>query len=310
MLPGVGGLLVVVLLSIGRPTDGRIVWIPGPLAPGLAQRLDGQLSDLSWTIERGPSSAGPFDAPDRADAIVWFARSPRGGLTVRLGLPDRRRWRRDIVDLSPAATYEAAALVLRSALLAIEEGAAPAWPDEPTPPPPPGWGWSIAARTELNGIATTPGLQANAFRRWSALSLGLQAAGRLPYTVDADAAELRVERYDLTLVGGLDTRLDAWAIGGRFAAGAAVWRRRTVRGSETTEAAGASMLVSPLTTFGVRVGRRVANGWSLDLGLGADILWQAPQWTVDDGTVVDRPWGIQPWITLGLTADPIFDGRR
>ena len=301
---------MVALLSIGRPTDARIVWIPGPMAPGLAQRLEGQLSDLAWSIERGPSTASPEDAPARADAIVWFARPPGGGLTVRLSLPDRRRWRRDIRDLSPAATYEAAALVLRSALLAIEEGAAPTWPDEPNPPPVPGWGWSVAARSQLNGIAPTAGLQARVFRRWSALSLGLHANASLPYTTDTETAELRIERYDLALAGGWDARIDAWVVGGRAAAGAVLWRRTTEQTAENVEASSARGLVSPVTSLALRVGRQVADGWALDLRAGVDVLWRPPRWTTDDGTLVDEPWGIQPWITLGLTADPIFDVGR
>ena len=299
------GLGLMALLLIAQPTS-KTVWLPGEVDPALSARLGGQLSDLQWRVARGPTDAGPNEAPEHAAAVVWFERL-RPGLRVRLGLPDGRRWRRDINDLGPAATYEAAALVLRSALVALDEGAAPAWQPEPRAEPPARFGWSLAGRTDVTGVATTGGLHLEGFRRWRSLSIGLSAATRWPFQVQETGTTLAVGRHDAVLRGGWDGRVGVrWTIGARLGGGTALWHRRTERTDADLAAAGSRWLVSALATAAVRGALRIGDGWSLHIEAGVDALPGAPQWRLSSGERVAQPWSVQPWIALGLGADPIF----
>ena len=322
-----GSLCLLSLLTLISATGDRVLWIPGLVDNGVLARLDGQLSDLRWRLHRGSISDGPADAPATANAVVWFERV-RHGVRLRLALPDGRRWRRDIDDLGPAATQEAAALVVRSALLAIEEGIAPDWTDEASAPPPTvveaqaprapvaprlrwraqGWGWWIAGRTDANGITIVPGLEASVFHRWDSLSLGLAGSARWPYEATSSAADLRIERYDLSLRGAWDHRwAPAWAFGTVVGVGATVWRRTTERTESTLEPEPARWLASASSGLSVRTSARIARGWALRLWAGVDAVWAAPDWTLGDGTTIATPWTIQPAIGLGISADPMFD---
>lgn len=307
-------IVVFTLLTVTSTVPAPTVWILGPVDSALVERVRGQLSDLEWRIAQGPVApvVKPATEIGSTRAIVSFEVLPDDGLWVRLSVPDGRRWRREVRGLGRAANYEAAALVLRSALLAIEEGAAPSWSaeDQVEPGPlaaPPPWGWTVAGRTQVTGVAPAGGLQLEGFRRWSAWTLALRGNARWPYLTETDGGELRIGQHDLRLAAGYDFRLaPGWSLGPRVGAGAVLWHRQTRATSDTIAGTPLRYTVGGVASAGLRLKTRFAPGWIVMFSAGADGLFGAPRWALADGTRLAEPWAVQPWLALGLGGDPMF----
>ncbi|MEL7239578.1 MAG: hypothetical protein AAGK78_12020, partial [Planctomycetota bacterium] len=246
----------------------------------------------------------------------------RGDFRLRLQTSDGRRWRRDVNGLGLAANREAAALILRSALMAIDEGIAPDWTEETSPPAVTatpekrsgkstlGWGWFVGGRTEANGYAVPAALTLEAFHRWNRWSLAFNGQGRWPMKVDGDGVDLTIQRYDAAVVGGFEVhRASAWSIGLRAGGGPTLWHRRSETAPQL-EPVPAKWLAGGRVTAGIRWGIRLAPGWGLVVEGGADALFGAPRWTLADGTTIDESSAIQPWAGALFGMDPIFAADR
>ncbi len=311
-----GAVAVVVLFTLGAPPSSSVVSVLGPVDAVLLDRLRGHLSDLRWTIQRGPRSRDAAGRAPTAAATVRFERLETGGLRMRLSLPDGRRWRRELRGLEGPAAYEAAGLILRSALLAIDEGSTPGWLPEPPGAPSTatgsttGWGWRAALRTEVNGVAPPLGLEVAAHRRWHHWSAGMSVSARWPLTVEESGTELSLGRYDGALYGGWSTRAGAWAFGARASAGAVLWHRTTTQAGPDAVARADAVQVGGVVTGAGWFARRLGGEWAITLEVGVDGLPGAPEWTLGDGTLVAAPLIVQPWLAVGVSADPQFRTER
>lgn len=255
---------------------------PGARDAALAERIRGQLSDLPVEIiesrERSKeetSLGAQIDAADRlgrlhkAGAVVWFTalppRAPNGGVLVLVAAPDGGRVLVRRVEATPAsddgtpstgeldsATLEAAALIVRTALRALAEGAVIGLERKdvaPTPPAPPlapsarppersatsalaarsHWALSVGWRMAFDGDGVQQGLTGRAGYAVSRLSLGIVATQSMGVDFTDSYATFHVARHTvgafvgLAAIVGREIELD---LGGT--AGAVLFDRSTL----------------------------------------------------------------------------------
>jgi len=299
-----GQVLVLAALSCpGRASADDLVvalWLrPGAQDPRLAQRVRGQVSDLPVRLVEAqePGADTSFgeqlaaaDALARrqgARAVVWFAlldpRAPRSGLLVIVAeAAEGRVLVRRVEPEAPSAagapadldsaTLEAAALIVRTALRGLAEGAvigldraaiapappAPALPaPAPAPPAPPprppaqqplpapaaegSWIAAVGWHTAYDGQALQQGLAGqvgHAFGRWT---VGLSVATSLGVELVDPRATLHLARDAFGAFGEITAlRTEQVSLGVGLSAGAILFPRSTgmtAAGVEPTSAA-------------------------------------------------------------------------
>ncbi|MEM7677190.1 MAG: hypothetical protein AAF449_14400 [Myxococcota bacterium] len=316
-----GGLFIMALAAAASPPT--VLWMPQPDDSVVVQRIRGQLSDLSWRLEIAPRSARIEAMPSSASAAATASVNRHGDFTLRLRTAEGRQYRRDVAGLGQAANREAAALILRSALRAIDEGLAPDWTEEPSKKAPSvetsvavqgfadersGWGWYAGGRGEINGYAQpAAGLSLEIFRRWNRWTATLVGQGRWPMTVDSDRVALTIQRYDAAVVAGFDAyRQSTWSIGLRAGVGPTLWNRSSAGRAPDLAVSPDRWLIGARFTTGVRWAFHLADGWGVAVEGGIDALVGAPRWTLGDGTLLDQASPIQPCIGVLVGMDPTF----
>lgn len=286
-----------------------VLWVEADAPPGFTDRLRGQLSDLRWRVRVGAGAPlGPGEARADLDALD-------ADLSVRLSLADGRRFRRRLagMGLSPAG-LEAAAVAVRSALVAIDEGFAPDMVAEPDPLSP--WGFRVGARLETWGLDPVPGLEVGALVRLRAWALGLDVTARVPAQLEDGLTRLRVGRYEVVAGVRLDAPLTGvLAAGGGVGAGLVLWHRETTALTPEVAARPPGLIAGAVARAQLGVLLRLGRGVLLALSGGVDALVRAPQLTyrvVEPGgglrtEVLAEPWPVQPFATLGVRIDPLLE---
>jgi len=285
---------------------------------GLLDRIRGQTSDLDVAIEERTADALEPSLPlqlaaadglaptGASSAVVWFDRDPEAERAILVVLAVPRAGRvlvRRVEERDRSATLEAAALIVRSALQALAEGATigveratvappppeppPAPPPEPrrAPPPPPsrssGWLASIGWQTALDGESRF-GQQGLAGRfAWARapLEIGVAASVGVPVEIADRYARLAVWRRTIAATGALRLGRAPLELVLGASAGAAAFGRSTVAHDENVEPQPPSVvwtpLVAPEATLRL-LPRWLGGAVALSLALGADFVPGAP----------------------------------
>ncbi|HEY2900274.1 MAG TPA: hypothetical protein VGL59_06850, partial [Polyangia bacterium] len=281
------------------------------------------------------AAAEALAAREQADAVVWFSHGRCGhradatetdALIVQIAQPKTRSVLVRAVgrlscDRSTAggraaedsAAFEAAAIVVRAALVAVAAGGAigvvtpapapaPAAPSGPRPAVTVGWLWTLDGLTPhgQQGLQALLGFGGDRF----ALEMGLLAT--VPAQVTDDFATVSLSRAGLTMGGAVRQPLgDHFVVGGAVHAGAVVQMRTTtprMAGVSADPASRlASVVVSPEGRFGVIIPG--VRGLTIGVALAADYIPHIPVlgYTRDLMTVDQRrPWVVQPRASLNI----------
>ncbi len=352
----------------GAAADDFVVtlWLrPGARDAALAQRVRGQVSDLPLRlieIEEPGAEASMSQQLDVADAVaqkhgaravVWFAPlgrgAPRPGLLIVVAEAGRGRVLVRRVESEGAraaapgseldsATLENAALMVRTALRGLAEGAVigldrseiagaapapappPPHPPEPVPvpvkvpaPPPVSptargrWIAAVGWQAAYDGQALQNGFEGRVGYAFGAWAAGLLVAPSLGVDLVDSRATLHLERHVLGAFGQLlALHTTAVSLGAHLAAGAILFQRST-----SLPAPGVTPTASALNpTF--FAGLRAHAGWfprwiGGNVGVwtdaGADVVPNAPTlgYEVGGAFVPSRSlWRVQPGGTAGV----------
>lgn len=328
MRVGAAGLVLLVGLLGDRSAVAAmrvVVRVTDPVARSLTQRVRGQTSDLDVELVEAAdpplevrtadevATAAALSHRLEARVVVWFD-TGASGLTLFFSVPEEHRtllrtMEGDAAGAPSSATFEASALVVRSVLRALTQGASIgvtlARPlDEPVPPPvtlappePPlpaelpkpletpsrmlGWdfsaGWRgllVDAHTPLQGGDLRAGLSLGRAR------FGLQGALDLPAQTSDAYASFRVLRaegaaflaYALPASRPLDVSFG-------LLVGAVGVERETLSvaagGARTPPAWIGSPLVSPEVGLAYR-GLGSGLSWAVGLRAGLDVVFSPP----------------------------------
>lgn len=308
--------LCVVLGVAGLPNSAstRCVLVDRRSPPAFLSRVQGQLSDTSW---RGEGAAGHAQ---RCEPRSARARLTRNGDDFELVFeaPDGRRFRRVLTGLGVgAAALEAAALALRSALLALDAGETPEMalvePTSPVPPVNP-WGLRGAIRAEHGGLdGPTAGVDLGLFRRLGPVALDFGVTLRLPQTVEDDLTRSELMRYEWAVGVRADAPLgERWGLAGALQGGVALWRRSTRAASPRAQPlGGGGTRWGALVRAQVTAVFRLMEAVGLEASLGLDGLTPVPRYLYrgERAEVVAEPWPIQPWLSFGVRWDPTLFQR-
>ena len=290
----------------------------------LATRLIGQTNDLD--VDVVVSSVGPNLDPARlavaaraqakargAEVAVWFVGQDDGWL-VNVSRGERTFQRLVSVSsgaLSSSASIEAAAVVIRTALMGLSAGEDVLPETVPESPPTPlrfigELNWTAALDRDgsagHHGIEARLGLGLGAWR----FTFGLEE--HPPETIAVTQATLDLERqvaaFSVGYGAGFDSR---WWLGGSL--GAEVLRFPRVTTSVTAKLMGTAPKSS--WSFAVRpeldVGFRLIGALWVFFHLGADVLFAPPAFALQTvaGTrqTLSALWSLQPRASLGLAID-------
>jgi hypothetical protein len=288
------------------------------------------------------AGADALAAREKADAVIWFsyghcgrtgtpsvaAVTGAGGavdidrLVVHIGQPKTRSvlvravgrlaCGRGAAAAEDSAAFEAAAIVVRAALVAIAEGGsvgvvppslqAAARTAHLAPRLAVGWLWT------LDGLSPhgQQGLQANIGFGGGDYGIEMALLATVPAEVSDDFATLSLSRAALTL-GGVVHHLfgERWTASAALHAGAVLQMRTTTPRMPGVTAAPASRLASLMVAPEGRLAVAVPGmrGMTAGIGLAADYIPYIPviTYTISQTTTDRRrPWVVQPRASLSL----------
>ena len=291
------------------PVRTSTVWVE-PEAPALFTRaLRGQLVDTGWRAERAPDDeTGPVRCGLERRADDWVVHLRLRGRAYRRALEGLGRG---------AAAAEAAALVVRSALEAVDRGEAPVGmaPTPPAPgsgPGPPPWALRLGAGGRIEGWAIeTPGAGldlrlALARGGWSA---GLHLGGHRALSAGDDRARIRLRRLEAAAAlrrGWPLGTVELFLVG---LGGAAGWER-------STEGVGSGLVARPSrwvwgALVGLEAGLEVPVApWALALSAGVSTGGPIPAPVVDGDALPGGPDPVRVHLRLGFAYRAAFGDRR
>ncbi|MEM9490181.1 MAG: hypothetical protein AAGC55_13620 [Myxococcota bacterium] len=319
----------------------------------LLSRIEGQTIDLDVAVRTVELAAISADVPtqierarklarDRdSDVVVWFGHKSDGLIVFVLGAARDTILIRPITPPGPArdsvaraptsadsggdvrrrsALYEAAAVVIRSALRALAAGAAigvatevatarsaaqttVTTPARPLRPPP--WRWRVG----LGGAASADGASPihGGMTMWAGVEFGrwrgdIAMAGHPSVTLSDPLTTVELTRYAGWLTAAM-TVGDSLAV--ELSAGLLGFDRRTTATSgglsATADRATAALLVGPGMRYTRRLGRlRLEVAAAVDIVLGApDLGYQSAGQFVS----IRTQWPLQPRLTVGVSID-------
>lgn len=317
LVAAIGSFLMLLPVSSraeGRPEAAqkiKVLEVQKKTSASFLLRLQGQLSDLPWRVERSRD-----DDRRRSPAEARVRLDPAGpDLEVVLTAAGGRRYRRSLTGLGQgSAALEAAAIVVRSALVALAAGRKPAM----TADPPLAsedramFGLRGSLRAETWGLGPgTVGIDAGVFLRQGVFAWDLGATGRWPQGVEDGLTRSVLNRYELLAGLRFDEAIDGrwgWAAG--LHGGLALWHRRTEVFDD--EAVARSRLESWIagTVVRARFGgmQRISERIGVEFAIGLDVFPGAPNYRYEGERTdtVAEPWVLQPWLAVGIRWDPIF----
>ena len=274
---------------------------------------------LEKTLDAQIAAADALADQHDAAAVVWFEADKRR-ITVVVATPrERRVFVREIDAGGASANAEAAAQAARTALRALSLGGTigvslPEPEPDPVPVPVPVPDPSPRLRWHGGGgwqVAIDRGADAGAHAAWQRLGVSRGAWGAslelsLGPPLRKDTGEVTVELSRGAALAVVELRRGAFRFG--LGAGPVLYHRATVDvgpGLEPTDSQ---------AQFGVAVAPAIrwvlqprGAGWGLEVGIGLDAVFGAPELAVDQGGMVETLAEIatlQPRIGLGIVVGP------
>ncbi|QRK10494.1 hypothetical protein JQX13_10595 [Archangium violaceum] len=315
-----------------------------PEDEALEGRIRGQISDLPLVLKVDP---GPEPGPDAAEqwravvalaehhqarAVIWFSHTPRA-LVIHIAEPATRRMlvrrlqhQEPPTTLSRSATAETAALVVRSALKAldarlpvgepVEVALEPEVPPPPTPLPPPAplppqnreaspWTLAVGWQASLDGNSPRgqQGLQLGLGweRGWLRARVLLLAS--LPAHLTDEYTRVSLSRHAASVVvDASPLSTERFRLGAGLGVGVAGFLRSTESLAPAAEASPPRLTPTPYASPELSARWRTGPV-ALETSVAVDVLAGVPTLTYQRAQSVvvrNRLWGVQPRLGLAL----------
>lgn len=301
--------------------------IAGAIDDSLAARVRGQTADLAWAIVFDTTAPGEAPADDNLDALVWFERDT-STLAVLVSDPRARRVLRAELDVGddPSALDESAALVVRSALEALELGpiGVPVTPPESSESPtergdpaiggapisvPTGWlAASIGAFSGVDGVGVPRGIAMELTLRLSVFVIGITGRVGLLERSEGERVAIELAQHRVAISAGwvaIEDPIARLAIS--LDVGARLVTRTTVAVSAELEATPPSLLALPSVGLAARGSLWPITDFGVFVDLGAE-LSPVLEHRVSD-TLAFAAWPVTLRGILGVTLEiPVIQG--